>query len=67
MEENSTTLGSVESSEQVDRCGECGHAWLNDEPAHYADCRFFFMANEFEEDELDLEQFGWSTFRPALL
>jgi hypothetical protein len=48
------TRGShVDVIEQADLCPECRHAWVNDEPAHYTDCRFFLLENWSNEDEDD--------------
>ena len=68
MEEDTELLEVIDSTEQMERCQECGHAWISDEPVHYADCRFFMLDEQLEDDEeQDAEVMGWKTFRPALL
>jgi hypothetical protein len=68
MEDKPGIMSFLESFEQTDRCPECGHPWLHDEPAHYGDCRYYFVSEELEE-ELDegVEVLGWRSFRPPLL
>lgn len=35
---------------EVDRCPECWHAWNEVGPAHYADCRFFSLDDDRDEE-----------------
>ena len=44
-------VGLIDSLAQVERCLECGHPWLNDEPAHHADCRYYFLEEEIEDED----------------
>lgn len=67
MEEDTGILGVIDSLEVVRHCSECGHAWVYDEPAHFADCRFFALEDQQDEDDEGVDTFGWRTFRPALL
>jgi hypothetical protein len=39
---------------EVDRCPECGHAWNDLGPVHFADCRFFWEESERDEDTIIL-------------
>ena len=34
----------------VERCEECGHPWVNDEPVHSPDCRYFWLDDEGRND-----------------
>jgi hypothetical protein len=68
MEENSGIAGIVDSLDTVEHCSECGHAWMQDEPVHYADCRFFMLDEPVDDDDEEgIEAMAWKTFRPALL
>jgi hypothetical protein len=66
MEEDKGILAVIDSLEVVEHCSECGHAWMNDEPVHYADCRFFLLDEQPEEDDDISETSGWRSYRIAL-
>jgi hypothetical protein len=36
---------------ESDRCIECGHAWVDEEPAHFADCRYYVLEDGGGEDQ----------------
>lgn len=38
------------SVEELERCSECGHLWTDDGPAHYADCRYFSLDDDRDEE-----------------
>lgn len=44
--------------EEVERCPECGHAWNDLGPVHFADCRLFWVEEEREEDMVFIRD-GW--------
>ena len=37
-----------------ERCPECGHAAVRDEPVHYADCRYFILEEVWEDDNSEV-------------
>ncbi len=37
-------------TEEDERCPSCGHAWEDRGPAHFADCRYFSMDDDRDED-----------------
>jgi len=65
MEDTPGIVSVIESLEQTERCPECGRAWLNDEPSHYADCRYYDACDEPQEDDAEEleEALGWRSFR----
>jgi hypothetical protein len=66
MEENTGIVGILDSLETIEHCSECGHAWMYDEPAHYADCRFFVLDEQLDEEEDSGDMVGWRSYRIAL-
>jgi hypothetical protein len=36
--------------EVLERCSECGHLWTDSGPAHYADCRYFSLDDDRDEE-----------------
>ena len=68
MEDMPGIVSFLDGFEQIEHCPECGHPWLHDEPAHYGDCRYYFVGEEIEEDAAeDLDVVGWRSFLPPLL
>ena len=68
MEDMPGIVNFVDSMDQIERCPECGCPWVHDEPAHYGDCRYFFVGEETEEyPEEEMEVVGWGIFCPPLL
>jgi len=37
-------------AEERERCPECGHVWKDVGPAHFADCRYFSLDDERDEE-----------------
>ena len=35
---------------EAERCPECGHMWNDVGPAHFADCRFFCLDDDRDEE-----------------
>ena len=52
MEEDEGYWRTGELLDGVEHCPECGHASAHDEPAHFADCRYFVLPDEEEEEPL---------------
>jgi hypothetical protein len=46
-------------AERVERCPECGHAWDDVGPVHFADCRFFWVEEDRDDDAIVLTD-AWS-------
>jgi hypothetical protein len=68
MQEKPAVVEVIDSFDEVEHCPECGHAWVNDEPAHYADCRYFILAeDQVDEEQEESDVLGWRSVRPALL
>jgi rRNA maturation protein Nop10 len=42
--------------DSCEHCPECGHAWYLDGPAHFADCRFFSLDDDRDEE---VPMAGW--------
>jgi len=41
----------LEEHDVIATCPECGHAWTDDLPEHYHDCRYFEAESEEEDEE----------------
>ncbi|HCV42195.1 MAG TPA: hypothetical protein DGH68_01835 [Bacteroidetes bacterium] len=66
MEENTGAGGIVDTFDTAEHCSECGHTWKYDEPAHYADCRFFVLDEQLDDEEDGGDNIGWRSYRIAL-
>jgi hypothetical protein len=48
------TSASPAIPNEVERCPECGHEWNDVGPVHFADCRFFWIEEERDDDMIVL-------------
>lgn len=44
--------GLLNTHDQIERCPECGHSWTEVGPAHFADCRYFSLDDDRDEDPI---------------
>lgn len=44
------------AAEELERCPVCSHEWADRGPAHFADCRYFCLDDDRDEDQAGL---GW--------
>jgi hypothetical protein len=41
-------------TEELERCPVCAHEWADRGPSHFADCRYFCMDDDRDEDRAGL-------------
>jgi hypothetical protein len=44
------------AAEEQERCPVCGHEWADLGPAHFADCRYFCLDDDRDEDQAGLSR-----------
>jgi hypothetical protein len=56
MQENPGILDVAEPLDGVEHCPECGRPWVDGEPVHFVDCRYFVLEDDCEDGDEETEK-----------